>query len=183
MTTQDLPSGDVQRLKDGMKDPLHPLEEARIYARLLLKTAGNSQHELARRLGVSQARISQRLALLKMPREIVKLLEKPNRFTERHARCIRRLPDVKLQVWLAKLVAKDALSVLQTDEYVVDMLHEMGVTPVTRDAWFEAPGLRWRETPSGIEIKVRETDKAKQVKAVERLLGILQKGPAAKKKP
>lgn len=108
-------------IRRAIRNGLGPLDEARIYDRIL--ATGQRQRELAVQLGVSQTRISQRLALLGMPAEIVDLLEAPaTRFTERHARAVRRLPDRSRQVQLALQVARDRLSVLETEDRVAELL-------------------------------------------------------------
>ena len=79
-------SSDLKALRNSVREPLHPLEEARMYARLMERKKGSTQRDLAKSIGVSQARISQRLALLAMPKEIVKLMDSSDALTERHAR-------------------------------------------------------------------------------------------------
>lgn len=155
------------------------LEEARIFERLLQTTEVKSQRDLARRLGVTQARISQRMALLQMPREIVELLSRPERaLTERHARSLRRLPDAKLQVWLAKRIAKDRITVDECEEIVTGMLTDLGLGLKRRaSAWSYAPDLQWKHVVGALEIKVRGRTHADRVKALERFLATYRKNP------
>lgn len=162
-----------QRLQNAL---IHasPVEEARIFERLLQTTDTQNQRDLARRMGVSQARISQRLALLQMPREIVELMSRPkNALTERHARTLRRLPDAKLQVWLAKRIAKDGLTVDESNEIVTAMLVDLGVVlKHHRSAWSHAPDLQWKDGVGGLELKVRGRTRADRLKALKRFFAM-----------
>lgn len=155
---------DVATLRRALRQRLPPIDEARIYERLLEQDHAGSQRKLAEKLGVSQTRISQRIALLAMPRAIVSLLERPGSgFTERHARAIRKLPDLKSQIALAQRVAHEQLAVAETEDIVAEMCG-------LRSMWSRTPGVRWRRSAEGIELHVTGQTRAEQVRALKRFL-------------
>lgn len=169
---------EIVTLRDQFRAPIAPLDEARIYAKLLKGDHASTQRALAELIGVSQARISQRLALLEMPQEVVKLMSLPDsELTERHARVIRQLPDAKLQVWLSRRVVSDHLTVNATTEIVRGMLAELGIKTNRRSAWSEAPGLHWRMQDGYLEVQVRGESQGHRIKALKRLVELLRKEP------
>lgn len=84
----------VTSIRSSRGGRVNPIVEARAYLELSRSLPNGSQRAVAQFVGVSQARISQRLALLDMPGEIIDLMLAPDsRISERHARSLRRLPD------------------------------------------------------------------------------------------
>lgn len=157
-------------LRRALRERLPPVEEARIYERLLAQHPASSQRQLADRLGVSQTRISQRIALLTMPRAIVSLLERDSSgFTERHARAIRKLPDLKSQIALAKRVASEQISVAETEDIVAEMCG-------LRSMWSRTPGVRWRRTAEGLELHVSGATHGEQLEALQGFLSQFRRG-------
>lgn len=149
------------------------IREARLYARLL-KEYGGTQRELARELGISQPRLSQRLSLLELPREVLRLLEKAApHLTERHLRWIRRLPERSLQIEVAGRVEADRLSVPDTEVMVRNLLGPIGSRTSRQSGWREAPGLRWRRHDQWLEVEVRGKSPRQHVAALTRLIRLL----------
>lgn len=174
------PNDDLQLLRNALRKRLPPLEEARIYARLMRQLGARNQRELAQHVGVSQARISQRLSLLEMPAEIGRLMGTlDSGFTERHARTVRRIPDPKLQLWLARRIVKDGLTVAATEDIVGEMLVELGVDPSRRSPWSQARGLRWKDSDGKLVVHVEGGTHAELVAALGRFLTIYKRKPRA----
>lgn len=100
------------------RDSLGPIDEARAYRRIMESGRVRSQRALARLLNVGQSRVSQRLALLSMPHEVIAAMACNGQsrpwLTERHAREIRRLRELDDQAALARRVVAEALTVEQT---------------------------------------------------------------------
>lgn len=168
---------DLALIREVRRDRLHPIEEARVYEKLAKTLGTSNQRELAKYVGVSQARVSQRLSLLEMPKEVTDLMLKGDHaLTERHARAIRRLPDPKLQVWLAKRIHKEQLTVEITASIVTGMLEEMGVQTRRSSRWNSGPGVRWRLTLDTLELHVQGADHAARVEALKRFLASYKKG-------
>ena len=85
------------------REDLSAMEDARAYKRAL-EEFGCTAKELAKKLGVSDGNISQRLALLKMP-DAVKMAVETGKISATHAREINRVKDSEQQ---EKLVEKAA---------------------------------------------------------------------------
>lgn len=155
------------------------LDEARTCAHLLDTGKVKNQRELAKLMGVSQARVSQRIALLKLPAAVMQILSKSEDLTERHARELRRLTDPKLQAWVAKKVISHRLSVQETTAVVQSMLKELGQDPgaVAEGSWVPGPNYRWRVHRGWLEIRVKGGGTAKSVDTLTKLIDTLRKNP------
>lgn len=96
------------------------VEEASALARLI-ETYHLSQEEAARRIGKSQSAVANKLRLLKLPPQVLKLLLEAG-CTERHARALLRLEDPELQMKAAQYIAQEHLTVAKTEAYVESLL-------------------------------------------------------------
>lgn len=171
---------DIQRIRTSRGVLIPPLEQARIYAKLLKKPGIASQRHLAEYLGVTQTTISQKLALLDLPQEIADLLARPDsNLTERHIRSLRRLHNEELQHWLAKRIVEDRLTIEQTEDIVLNMLDELGIRTRTKRGWSQAPGLRWRFENDELVLRVHGASHSHRLKALKRFVSIFRKEPRA----
>jgi len=93
---------------------LSPIEEARGYKQLVEPPYNLTQEEVSRRVGKCQSAIARALALLELPEEIQALMPR-GMVTESHARLIRKLPEKRKQVELAKRIDREGLSVRETE--------------------------------------------------------------------
>jgi ParB-like chromosome segregation protein Spo0J len=167
---------DLTAIRRAIRKRLSPIEEARIYARLLDASDSKSQRRLSSELGVSQTRISQRMALLEMPAQIVKYLDDPkSRFTERHARAVRRMNDPQRAVALAQRVVKDRLTVRDTEDIVDDYLNTKGIS--TRSLWADTAGVRWRRHHDYLELRVKGTTPIQHLQLLKRFLSKYKPAP------
>lgn len=80
-----------------------------------------SQEECARQIGKSQSAIANKLRLLRLSPEVLRLL-RDHGFTERHARALLRLEDAAIQERAAHWVVEHDLTVAKTEEYVETLL-------------------------------------------------------------
>lgn len=103
------------------RENLNYMEEAEAFHGLLTEH-GLTQEELADKLGKSQSAIANKLRILKLAPEVRELLSAHN-LTERHARALLRLPDVKLQLRTVKLVVSRGLNVAKTEELIEKLIH------------------------------------------------------------
>ena len=161
------------------------MQEAQSYARLLETGKVKNQRELAKLLGVSQARISQRMALLQMPPPVVSILAKSTDLTERHARELRRLKDAKLQAKVAKMIVTERWSVDETNTIVRSMLKDMGQDPDLREksGWVPGPNFRWRLRRGWLEVRVKGNDAKARIKTLEGVIAALKKNPDIEDSP
>jgi ParB family chromosome partitioning protein len=89
----------------------------------LIRLHGLSQEEAAAKVGKSQSAVANKLRVLKLPEEALKIL-RDHGATERHARALLRLPDEKSQVAAAQRVAAEGWTVARTEKYVEGALAE-----------------------------------------------------------
>lgn len=87
----------------------------------LLDASGLSQEALAKQLGKSQSAVANKLRLLKLPPEVLKLLRE-NGFTERHARALLALLTPELQREAARHMVAHRLTVAQSEAYIAALL-------------------------------------------------------------
>lgn len=102
------------------REGLSPVEEAEAYRRIL-EEFHLTQEELARRLGLSQATVANRLRLLRLPEEVRAALHRGT-ITERHGRALLRLEDEGEIVRVFRLVTEGGLRVQDTERLVERIL-------------------------------------------------------------
>ena len=109
----DNKSAEVALVENVQRRDLTAIEEARSYKNLLDK-GYLTQEQLAKRMGISQPAIANKLRLLNLDEEVQQaLLEE--KISERHARTLLTLPDKNAQKeWLHKII-NDRLTVRQLD--------------------------------------------------------------------
>lgn len=96
-------------------------EAAAIYA--LMRDRGMTQEETARRLGMSQPALANKIRLLRLSGEEQRIILE-NRLTERHARAMLRVEDPIRRIQLIKTVVERRLNVAQTEALVKEVLEE-----------------------------------------------------------
>lgn len=88
-----------------------------------MRMVGTTQEELAKKLGVSQSFVANKLRLLRFGTELQdEIVERS--LSERHARALLRLPTAKLQHGVLERVVEDALTVQDTERVVDAILEE-----------------------------------------------------------
>ena len=96
------------------------LEEATALRRLIVQH-GLSQEEAARKVGKSQSAVANKLRLLKLSPEVLAVVRTAG-LTERHARCLLRLPE-ELRLDAARQFAAQDMTVAKAEAYVDGLLH------------------------------------------------------------
>ncbi len=132
------------------REDLHFLDEAEGYRRIL-DEFDMTQSELARDLGISQPAISNKVRLLSLEEEILKVI-RSSELSERHARALLQLPDAASQQEVLQAVMEQDMTVKQMQDLVDNTLDkEMGeqaeepsqkVQGVIRDMRIFLNGLR-----------------------------------------
>lgn len=106
ITSSEKDSAVMAMIENLQREDLHYLEEAKGYL-ALIRDYGLTQEELAKRIGKSQSTIANKIRLLRLSDEIKNALIK-NNLTERHARCLLRLPEEELRLKaLKKIIEKN----------------------------------------------------------------------------
>ncbi|MEW6546270.1 MAG: ParB/RepB/Spo0J family partition protein [Bacillota bacterium] len=104
------------------REGLSPIEEAEAYRRIL-EEFHLSQEELARRVGLSQATVANRLRLLRLPAEIRAALHE-GVISERHGRALLRLRSEEEMLRVFRLVVEGDLRVQEAERLVEEVVGE-----------------------------------------------------------
>lgn len=126
----DTESAEVAVIENLQRSNLTPIEEAKSYEKLLSK--GMTQEQLAKRLGVSQPTIANKVRLLNLCAEVQDALLH-SKISERHARSLLQLQDVEMQKNLLNTIITNRLTVRQTDDEVNAILGKIPSAPGTED--------------------------------------------------
>lgn len=105
------------------REDLNYFDEAEGYRRLITEF-GFRQDELGQRLGKSQGTVANKLRLLRVPPELRKSISREI-FSERHVRALVRLNDLERQEEAVRIVARDGLTVRQTEQLVERLIQEV----------------------------------------------------------
>jgi len=117
----DVPESEVLALMENIqRRSLDFVEEAEALSRLV-ELHGFSRKEAARRVGISQPALSNKLRLLRMPRELLYAVRESG-LSERHARALLRLSSDREMAAVLEYVLKNSLTVAQTEEYIDSLL-------------------------------------------------------------
>lgn len=122
----DNTSAELAVIENLQRKDLSAIEEAKSFKKLLDRGYAN-QEELAKKLGVSQSAISNKLRLLNLPEEVQNALLE-NRISERHARSLLALKDSSDQIYMLDKIINNRLTVKQTDKEINDLLQKSNVT-------------------------------------------------------
>ncbi len=115
----DIKKTEISLIENLQREDLNPIEEAGAYARLI-DEFDLKQEEVALRVSKSRSAVTNALRLLKLAAPVQAMLIS-GEISEGHARALLSLPDDKAQEDVAKKVAKEKLSVRET-ERIVKML-------------------------------------------------------------
>jgi len=91
------------------REDLSPIEEARAFA-VVLDEFGLSLGELAERVGKSKPAVSNRVRLLELPEDVLKMVERAQ-LSEGHARAVLAVPDHEGRRALARKIVQKGMSV------------------------------------------------------------------------
>src|SRR5574344_356830 len=109
----DNKSAEIALVENVQRKNLNSLEEAKSYKKILDKE-NLTQEDLAKKMGISQSTIANKLRLLNLANEVQEALMN-EKISERHARALLSLKDKDEQVkWLNKIL-NDRLTVRQLD--------------------------------------------------------------------
>lgn len=156
------------------REDLDYMELAEAYNRLIVEH-GMTQEEVARRVGKSQSAIANKVRLLRLSPNVVKVLSEHG-LTERHARALLRLPNEQLQLKVLKIVTDRAFSVAET-ELLISRTLEATKGDDKNESCFTSKGAsRVSEKHPGVKDALNEIDSfisgIKRSVAVFKQLGI-----------
>lgn len=167
----DNKSAEVAIVENVQRRDLTPIEEARSYKNLLDK-GYLTQAELAKKMGVSQSAIANKLRLLNLDSSVQDALLN-NKISERHARSLLVLPNGEMQKeWLDRII-NERMTVRELDEALKELNNKKEpveeeidiplVKPLDIDAIKkEATELPSLDSDSDIARKLREIEEEKK---------------------
>ncbi|MDI3480851.1 MAG: ParB family transcriptional regulator, chromosome partitioning protein [Tepidanaerobacteraceae bacterium] len=110
-------------IENLQRENLNFLEEAEGYMQLM-QDYGLTQEQLAMKLGKSQSTIANKLRILKMSPEVIKIISR-EKLSERHARALLKLPDESLQKKAISQILEKKMNVRQTEDLVERIISEI----------------------------------------------------------
>jgi ParB family chromosome partitioning protein len=119
----DEDSAVIALIENLQREDLHFFEEAEGYLSLM-KEHGLTQEELARRLGMNQSTVANKMRILKLPATVKDLIT-TYRLSERHARALLRLHNEEAQLKVMREIKQRNLSVKLTEDLVEKMLSKL----------------------------------------------------------
>lgn len=123
-------SGMLALVENLQRRDLDYIEQAQGMERLI-ETFGLSQEECARRLGISQSALANKLRLLRLPADILDSM-RAGGLSERHGRALLRLPEDSLRrEALAHIIAR-GLTVAASEAYIEGLMTAKPPEPRTR---------------------------------------------------
>ncbi len=117
----DNESAEVAIIENTHRRNLSAIEEAKAYKKLLDRRY-ITQDQLARRLGMSQSTLSNKIRLLSLDEAVQKALIN-DEISERHARCLLRLTDKMRQVELLNRIIAERWTVKQLEDVVTAIVN------------------------------------------------------------
>ncbi len=115
----DKDAAEVALIENVQRQDLTPIEEAVSYKKIL--DMGMTQEQLAQKLGKTQSTVANKLRLLNLDEEVQEaLLEQ--KISERHARSLLKLSNLKDQVEILNKIISERLTVRKTDQVIKDYL-------------------------------------------------------------
>jgi ParB family chromosome partitioning protein len=117
MDFNDTQMMEISLLENIQREDLNVLEEASGYKKLI-KALGYTQEQLANRIGKSREHVSNTLRLLKLPKDVQKLVEE-NKLSMGHVKCLLTLDDKTISEIAHKAVS-EGLSVRQVEALASD---------------------------------------------------------------
>lgn len=117
----DNESAEVAIIENTHRRNLSAIEEAKAYKKLLDRRY-ITQDQLARRLGMSQSALSNKVRLLSLDDSVQKALIN-DQISERHARCLLRLTDKMKQVELLNRIIAERWTVKQLEDVVTAIVN------------------------------------------------------------
>lgn len=120
----DKDSAVIAVIENLQREDLNFVEEAESFIKLMSEF-DFTQEALAKSIGKSQSTIANKIRILKLPRNILRVLLE-HKLTERHGRALLALPSENLQSAVLEKIISDNLTVKRTEILVAKTLETMG---------------------------------------------------------
>jgi ParB family transcriptional regulator, chromosome partitioning protein len=136
------------------REDISVVETARAYQRLT-EEFQYTHNRIARQTGKSRTTITNTVRLLQLPTGVLDLLD-AGELTEGHARALLALPYARLQEELGEWVARNAVTVRETERKVRHLLAQAVGEPAGRREAGSAPVTRADANLAALEARLRE---------------------------
>ena len=130
MQVDEQDSAILALIENIQRRDLHYLEEAAAIA-AYLRQSGSTQEEAAALLGRSPSAVANKLRLLRLSPDCVRLLREHD-LSERHARALLRLTDEEDRLKALQVIAARGYNVAQSEAYIEELLKLKQKTPPPR---------------------------------------------------
>lgn len=107
---------EIALIENIQRQELNPVEEARAY-RKLIETIGFTQEDLSERVGKERSLIATSMRLLKLPGDILQLIEE-NKLSASHGRALLLTDDIAKQRQVARAIIDNGLSVREAERMI-----------------------------------------------------------------
>ena len=107
---------EIALIENIQRHELNPVEEARAY-RKLIDSIGFTQEQLSDRIGKDRTLISTSLRILKLPQDILQLIEE-DKISASHGRVLLTTDDAMVQQQVARAIMDFSLSVRETERMI-----------------------------------------------------------------
>ena len=133
----DKESSKVALLENLQRKNLNPIEEARTYQKIL-ELDQMTQEELAKTMGKSQSAVANKIRLLSLSEDVQEALLKEE-ISERHARALINITDIKNQKEMLKRVIAEKMSVRVLEEEIKKMYPKEDNNETSEEKVIEEP--------------------------------------------
>ena len=153
---------EIALIENIQRHELNPIEEARAY-RKLIDTVGFTQEQLSDRIGKDRTLISTSLRILKLPPDILQLIEE-DKISASHGRVLLTTDDPTVQRQVARAIMDFNLSVRETERMVKKSQEKPEITverkevKPEKDANFRAAEDKLRQV-LGTNVKISPSGK------------------------
>lgn len=123
----DNKSAEIALVENVQRKNLNSLEEAKSYKKILDKE-NLTQEDLAKKMGISQSTIANKLRLLNLANEVQEALMN-EKISERHARSLLQLNSNEEQIMMLNKIINERLTVRQLDDEIKKMTNPSANVP------------------------------------------------------
>ncbi len=171
LASEDSRSGAISGVLSGFQQGLHIFEQAAAL-RLLIEDFGLTQEEIARKIGISQSAVANKLRLLQLPKEEQRQILAA-KLTERHARALLRLKEQGIREEALRRVIAERMTVAATEQLIEDL---KSVAPNSAEQPAVSVILTPETPPKGVlPRKFALRDLTPLYNSIERILSIFRK--------
>lgn len=121
MSPSEEQAAQMALVENVQRENLSAIEEAKSYIQIM-RQAGFTQEELAKKIGKSQSAIANKIRLLNLPEEIQEAVVS-GKITERHARALLTVPVEKVNEIYTQIIERN-LTVQDSEKYILNTLNK-----------------------------------------------------------